>query len=207
MIAIVDYGRGNLHSVTKALERVAGPARVEVTDSPAVVDRAERVVLPGVGAFGDTMQGLAARGLIPALRRVFDSGRPFLGICMGMQALFAASEESPGVEGLGILPGTLHRLRAEGLKIPHMGWNTLAFPRRTPLFEGVPDGVHVYFVHSYCADLSDPSVVAAVAEHGEAFAAAIARPPLFGTQFHPEKSQAVGLQILANFVNWSPDSP
>jgi imidazole glycerol-phosphate synthase subunit HisH len=202
MIAVVDYGLGNLHSVVKALERVAGEGEVCLTEDPSVVDRAERVVVPGVGAFGDTMLGLQRRGMVPALHRVFESGRPFLGICMGMQALFAASEESPGVEGLGFFPSTLRRFpRAPGLKVPHMGWNALEFPRRLPLFEGLGENAHVYFVHSYFADLSQPEIVAASSEHGLRFAAAVARPPVFGTQFHPEKSQRVGLRILENFVS------
>jgi glutamine amidotransferase len=202
MIAIIDYGLGNLHSVTKAVQRVAERDEVRLTESPDDVDRAGRVVLPGVGAFGDTMRGLEKRGLIPALRRVFESGRPYLGICMGMEALFADSEETPGVKGLAVFPGTLRRFRGEGLKVPHMGWNSLHFPRPCPLFEGIAEGSHVYFVHSYFADLSQPEIVAAEATHGVAFAAAVARPPIFGTQFHPEKSQAVGLQILTNFVRW-----
>ncbi|MBN1478453.1 imidazole glycerol phosphate synthase subunit HisH [Candidatus Sumerlaeota bacterium] len=202
MIAVVDYGLGNLHSVCKALERVAGEEEVCLTEDPSVVDRAERVVVPGVGAFGDTMQGLQRRGMVPALHRVLGSGRPFLGICMGMQALFAASEESPGVEGLGFFPGTLRRFpHAPGLKVPHMGWNALSFPGRVPLFEGLDEGTHVYFVHSYFADLSQPEIVAASSEHGLRFAAAVARPPVYGTQFHPEKSQRVGLRILENFVS------
>ena len=202
MIAVVDYGLGNLHSVTKAVEQVSGGREVCVTEDPVVVDRAERVVLPGVGAFGDTMGGLDQRGMVPALRRVFESGRPFLGICMGMQALFSASEESPGVEGLGVFPGTLRRFENRpGLKVPHMGWNALSFPQPCPLFQGLGDGAHVYFVHSYLADLSQPEIVAAESKHGIRFAAAVAKPPIFGTQFHPEKSQRVGLQILENFVS------
>ena len=204
MIAVVDYGLGNLHSVAKALERAAGDEEIRVTESPGDVDRAERVVVPGVGAFGDTMRGLERRGMIPALRRVFGSGRPYLGICMGMQALFAASEESPGVEGLGLFPRTLRRFRGGGdLKVPHMGWNALTFPRPCALFRDLADGAHVYFVHSYWADLSQPESVAAISEHGVRFAAAVARPPIFGTQFHPEKSQSVGLGILQSFVSLS----
>jgi glutamine amidotransferase len=202
VIAVVDYGLGNLHSVTKALERVAGGETVTLTTDPGEVDRASRVVVPGVGAFGDTMHGLASRGMIPALRRLFDSGRPFLGICMGMQALFAGSEENPGVEGLGVVPSTLRRLPSGAQKVPHMGWNALSFPQPCPLFEGLVDGAHAYFCHSYCADLTSPEIVVATAEHGVTFSAAVAKPPIFGTQFHPEKSQRVGLTILENFVNF-----
>ncbi|NUP90687.1 MAG: imidazole glycerol phosphate synthase subunit HisH [Candidatus Sumerlaeia bacterium] len=203
MIAVVDYGLGNLHSILKAVERVAaGREEVRLTESPDDVGRAARVVLPGVGAFGDTMKGLEQRGLIPALRRVFDDRRPFLGICMGMEALFAGSDENPGVAGLGVFPGTLRRFGANGLKVPHMGWNALAFPRPTPLFEGLAPGTHVYFVHSYHAGLSQPEIVAATSDHGVEFAAAVADParPIFGAQFHPEKSQDAGLRILTNFV-------
>lgn len=203
MIAIVDYGLGNLHSVTKAVERVAEGVRVCLTEDPAIVDAATHIILPGVGAFGDTMSGLEERGLIPALQRVFESDRPFLGICMGMQALFAGSEETPGVAGLNVIPTVLRKFPTDdpSLKVPHMGWNALSFPRRTPLFEGLSDGDHVYFVHSYYADLSQPEIVGATTEHGLKFASAVAKPPIYGTQFHPEKSQAVGLQILKNFVS------
>ncbi len=203
MIAVVDYGLGNLHSVVKAVERVAAGAEVRLTEDPAVVDQCERVVVPGVGAFGDTMAGLASRGMIEPLRRVFDSGRPYLGICMGMQALFAASEESPGVEGMALFPGTIRRFPASDLKVPHMGWNALRFPQPCALFDGLAEGAHVYFVHSFFADLTQPDIVAATAEHGETFAAAVARPPIFGTQFHPEKSQSLGLKILENFIRFA----
>jgi imidazole glycerol-phosphate synthase subunit HisH len=203
MIAVVDYGLGNLHSILKAVEHVAaGRDEVLLTESPADVDRAARVVLPGVGAFGDTMKGLEQRGLIPALRRAFDDRRPFLGICMGMEALFAGSDETPGAAGLAVFPGTFRRFPGEGLKVPHMGWNSLSFPRATPLFEGLAEGSHVYFVHSYFADLSQPEIVAASCGYGVRFAAAVADParPIFGTQFHPEKSQDTGLRILTNFI-------
>jgi glutamine amidotransferase len=201
MIAVVDYGMGNLHSVVKALERAAGGEEVRLTSDASDVDAAARAVLPGVGAFGDTMAGLSSRGLIPPLKRLFDDGRPFLGICMGMQALYAASEESPGVEGLGVIPATLRLLPSDKVKVPHMGWNALTFTQPNALFAGLESGAHVYFCHSYCADLSDPSTTVATSEHGMCFAAAVARGPICGTQFHPEKSQAVGLKILENFTH------
>jgi glutamine amidotransferase len=200
MIAVVDYGMGNLRSVAKALERVGG--EVAVTADHALIDDADAVVLPGVGAFGRCMENLLAAGLEDPVRKAAKSGKPFLGICVGMQILFDESEEFGPVRGLGILPGKVRRFvpRDGARKIPHMGWNTLRIDNRTPMLRGVADGAHVYFVHSYYVATTEPSLVAATATYGVPFAACTARGNLFATQWHPEKSQKVGLKLLANFV-------
>jgi len=196
MIAIVDYGMGNLRSVEKALERVGFEARI--TSDPTEIAAAGHVVLPGVGAFGDGMAGLRSRGLVGAVGEAALSGRPFLGVCLGMQLLFDSSEESPGVSGLGVARGTVKRLRVK-LKVPHMGWNNLAMRKESRLLAGLPAGSYVYFVHSYIVCPADEGLIAAEADYGGPFAAAIERANLFATQFHPEKSQEVGLAILRNF--------
>jgi glutamine amidotransferase len=200
MIAVVDYGMGNLRSVAKALERVGG--EVAVTADHALIDDADAVVLPGVGAFGRCMENLLAAGLEDPVRKAAKSGKPVLGICVGMQILFDESEEFGPVRGLGILPGKVRRFvpREGARKIPHMGWNTLRIDNRTPMLRGVADGAHVYFVHSYYVATAVPSLVAATATYGVPFAACAARGNLFATQWHPEKSQKVGLKLLANFV-------
>lgn len=205
MIAIVDYGVGNLRSAAKGLERAAADARldveVRVTGSASDLDRADAVVLPGVGAFGACMSNLAASGLVDPVVRVARSGRPFLGICVGMQILFEESSEFGPVEGLGILPGRVVRFRSREVKVPHMGWNSLRISRAGGPLEGISEGTYVYFVHSYYAEPADPAHVAATCEYGgETFAAAVARDRLFATQFHPEKSQDAGLRLLGNFV-------
>jgi len=199
MIALIDYGSGNLRSVEKALAHVGGEVRI--TSAPAEVRAADAVVLPGVGAFGDCVKNLQNRGLVDAIRYFIGSGRPFLGICVGLQMLFQGGEESPDVAGLGVLAGSVPRFPDDKLKVPHMGWNRLRVRRPDcPLLRGVADGSHVYFVHSYYAAPADTSVVAATAEYGLEFAALIWRENILATQFHPEKSQTVGLQMLANFV-------
>lgn len=199
MIAIVDYGMGNLRSVEKALQRVGAEVRV-VGDAISVM-AARGLVLPGVGAFGDCMRNLERLGLVEVIRRWVDEGQPFLGICLGMQALFESSEEAPGVAGLGILPGTVPRFRGQGLKVPHMGWNQLRIRQADcPLLAGVADGSFVYFVHSYYCQPADDSVTCATTEYGREFCAMVWRERMFAMQFHPEKSQAVGLRILENFV-------
>ncbi|MDK2927230.1 MAG: imidazole glycerol-phosphate synthase subunit HisH [Bacillota bacterium] len=198
MIAIVDYGMGNLGSVRYALQALGEEARV--TADPAVIAAAPGVILPGVGAFGDAMAELRARGLVETVRQAAGSGRPFLGICLGMQLLFTAGEEGGYHEGLDILPGVVRRLRGE-VKIPHIGWNSLSFPRPTPLFGGVAPGSFVYFVHSYVAVPQEEAVVAATCSYGEEFTAAVRRGNVWGTQFHPEKSSQVGLAVLRNFVS------
>ena len=205
MVLLVDYGIGNLRSVQKALE--AAGATVVVDDSPAAVAAAEKILLPGVGAFGDGMEGLHSRGLVAPLREAARRGVPLLGICLGMQLLFESSEEAPGVEGLGLLPGTVRRFpeglrAADGsrLKIPHTGWNQIWRRREHPLLRGLADGAYAYFNHGYYCAPADPADVLAETDYGLRFASVVGRGALFGVQFHPEKSQTVGLQILRNFV-------
>jgi glutamine amidotransferase len=197
MIAIVDYGRGNLGSVEKAFARVGMAA--EVTQDPAVVDGAEAVVLPGDGAFHDAMGSLQALGLIEPLRTCFDRARPFLGICLGYQLLFSESEEFGQGKGLDVIPGAVRRFPA-GLKVPHMGWNQVEHRGDLALFDGIPSGAHFYFVHSYYPETTDPSLRVATCTYGVTFPAAVARGPLFATQFHPEKSQRWGIRMLENFA-------
>ena len=199
MIAVVDYGMGNLRSVAKALERVG--ASVEVTSDPAHVAAADAVVLPGVGAFGRCMENLRAAGLDACVRDAASSVRPFLGICLGMQLLFEESEEFGPVAGLGILPGRVRRFspRSPDVKVPHMGWNQLGMRLRAPQLEGVSEGENVYFVHSYYVDC-DASLAASVTRYDGDFVSSVWRGNLFAVQFHPEKSQAAGLKILANFA-------
>lgn len=199
MIALIDYGSGNLRSAEKALTRVGGQVRI-VTD-PADVRRAERVVLPGVGAFGDCVRNLDAAGMVTAIREFIATGKPFLGICVGLQMLLESGDENPGVAGLGIIRGTVPRLPPGPLKVPHMGWNRLRIRRPDcPLLAGIADGSHAYFVHSYHAAPADPAVIAATTEYGLELPAVLWRDNVFATQFHPEKSQAVGLRMLENFV-------
>jgi glutamine amidotransferase len=209
-IAVIDYGMGNLRSVSKALEHVAPGAQVAVTSDPVVVARAERVVFPGQGAMPDCMRELDAFGLRQA---VLDAAvqKPFLGICIGLQMLFDRSEEGD-TPGLGVFPGAVRRFPASAmyevdgtrLKVPHMGWNRVAQVARHALWQGIEDGGRFYFVHSYYADPRDPACAAGRTEYGVPFTAAIARANIFAVQFHPEKSQAHGLRLLANFVGWHP---
>ena len=200
MIAIVDVCSGNLRSVERALAKAGGD--VIVTRDPEAVARADKIVVPGQGAFGVFMRGLRERGLGEALREAIASGRPYLGICLGLQILFDESEEQGPCAGLGVIAGRVVRLRPTDprLKVPHIGWNQLAFRRRDPLLAGIAEGAHVYFVHSYHAVPADPSLVTLEAEHGVHLTAAIRQANIFACQFHPEKSQDVGLQILRNFV-------
>ncbi len=197
MIAIVDYGRGNLGSVEKAFVRLGTPAIV--TQDPALVDEAEAVVLPGDGAFHDAMRNLDSLGLLPALGRALRGPRAFLGICLGYQLLVARSDEFGDGQGLGVLPGVVRRF-PPGRKVPHMGWNRVYHGGRMRLFDGIPDGVHFYFVHSYYPEPGAADLAAADCEYGVRFAAAIERGSLFATQFHPEKSQRWGLRLLENFA-------
>ena len=196
MIAIVDYGIGNLGSVTKGFRRAG--AEVELTGDPALLRRADALVLPGDGAFGATMAEIDGRGLVPLLREAVAAGTPLLGICIGMQVLFEESEEHGRHQGLGLLPGRVRRFD-DSLTVPHMGWNTLRARRAHPLLDGVADGSHVYFVHSYYCDAAE-DVVIATSDYGQDFAAIVGRGPVLGLQFHPEKSQAVGQRLVANFV-------
>ncbi len=203
MIAVVDSGYGNLHSVVKALDKVGGAPRV-LTD-PEQVRRADRVVVPGQGAFGDCVAAFRERGLGEAIREVIAAGRPYLGICLGLQVLFDESEEHGPVAGLGLLPGRVVRFRQDdpALKVPHMGWNRVTARTRgagDPLLAGIPDHAYYYFVHSYYVVPEDESIVALRCDYGGSFCAAIRKDNLFACQFHPEKSQAVGLKLLSNFV-------
>ncbi len=202
LIAVLDYGIGNLRSAQKALEKVGADARL--TADPEVIAAASGLVLPGVGAFGRCMESLNAAGLTviageAAVAAATGEGRPFLGVCVGMQMLFDGSDESPGVPGLGVLPGRI-RLLPEGVKRPQMQWNTLDWTGSSPLAEGQPDPAWVYFVHSYWAE-ADPADVAATCDYGAPVTAAVARGRLWATQFHPEKSAANGLQLLRTFLS------
>ena len=201
MIAIIDYGVGNLFSVEKAIAALGAP--VTVTRDEAVIRAAEKVVLPGVGAFGDCMKNLNERGLAPVIHEVIAAGKPFLGICVGLQMLFEGSEEDPGVAGLGIFKGMVRKIAAPGLKIPHMGWNNLEYRTSSSLFQGLPPAAYVYFVHSYHAVPTDESCITAVTDYGGQVTAAVGRGLVQAVQFHPEKSSAVGLKILANFKEMS----
>jgi imidazole glycerol-phosphate synthase subunit HisH len=197
-IAIIDYGMGNLRSVQKGIERVGFVA--EVTRDRERIETAAGVVLPGVGAFGACMDNLRAYGLIDTVRRVIERGTPFLGICLGMQLLFEESEEFGPVAGLGIFPGRVVRFADQpDLKVPHMGWNQIRKQQDLPHLQGIDEGAFVYFVHSYYVVPADASLTATSTEYGVEFTSAIARDNVFATQYHPEKSQAVGLKILENF--------
>lgn len=209
-IAVVDYGMGNLRSVAKAIEHVAPDADVAVTSNPKVVRAAARVVFPGQGAMPDCMREMDARGLRQAVIEAARS-KPFLGICIGLQMLFEFSEEGE-VQGLGLLPGKVRRFpadrmvdsRGEKLKVPHMGWNQVYQAAPHPLWAGIASDARFYFVHSYYAEAGNPELVAAYSLYPFAFTCAVAKDNVFAVQFHPEKSQAAGLALLANFVRWNP---
>jgi glutamine amidotransferase len=201
-IAVVDYGMGNIRSVSKALERVAPQAEVLVSADPEAIRSAERVVVPGQGAMPDCMRQLAASGAREAVIEA-TRAKPFLGICVGMQMLFQHGEEGD-TPGLGLLAGEVPRLRAGGLKIPHMGWNQVRQARTHALWREVPDGARFYFVHSYYPRPADAALTAGTCEYGAVFTCAVARDNIFAVQFHPEKSQSAGLQLLSNFVHWRP---
>jgi len=201
-IAVVDYGMGNLRSVSKALEHVAPKDRVLVTADPAAIRAADKVVVPGQGAMPDCMRQLGESGareaVIAAARE-----KPFLGLCIGMQMLFERGEEGD-TPGLGLMPGRVPRLAAQGLEIPHMGWNEVFQARPHPLWQGIADRTRFYFVHSYYPAPREASLTAATCVYGAPFTCAVARDNIFAVQFHPEKSQSAGLQLLSNFVNWRP---
>jgi glutamine amidotransferase len=201
-IAVVDYGMGNLRSVSKALEHVAPEDRVLVTADPAAIRSADRVVVPGQGAMPDCMRQLAASGARDAVIAA-TRGKPFLGLCIGVQMLFERGEEGD-TPGLGVLPGRVPRLVAPGLEIPHMGWNEVLQAGSHPLWQGIPDRSRFYFVHSYYPAPSDPSLTAATCVYGMPFTCAVARDNIFAVQFHPEKSASAGLRLLSNFVHWRP---
>ena len=213
-VAIIDYGSGNLRSAAKAFERASretgAVSTVLVTSDPDTVRRADRIVLPGVGAFADCRAGLdAVTGMVEALEeRVIGQGVPFLGICVGMQLMATEGREKVVTKGLGWIPGAVVRIEPKGdLKVPHMGWNTLTFLKPHPLLAGIPDGsdgLHAYFVHSYHLATDDPAMLIATAEYGQAVTAIVGRDNIFGTQFHPEKSQTLGLTLIGNFLRWTP---
>ena len=196
-IGLVDYGSGNLRSVGKALE--ASGAKVTLLTHPARLDDLDALVVPGVGSFGDCARNLRESGLWDPLLEWLRAGRPYLGICLGYQLLFESSEESPGVQGLGYLAGKVVRFKAQGLKIPHMGWNTLV-DAKGDLYQDLPDATSFYFVHSYYPVPADEDLISARCEYGEVFAASISRGAIHAVQFHPEKSQSPGLAVLKNFL-------
>jgi len=202
MIAIVDYQMGNLRSVQKALEKVGYAAKI--TSDPRVLAQADKIILPGVGAFRDAIAEIRRRHLAAPICEAITAGKPFLGICLGLQLLFDVSYEDGEYEGLGIVPGKVVRFDVPSeLKVPHMGWNEARILRRAPHLEGIENGDHFYFVHSYYVIPNDHDLVAIEVDYPEPFCAAIWRDNLFATQFHPEKSQAKGLKLLANFANLS----
>lgn len=213
-VTIIDYGSGNLRSAAKAFERAAREAgtgdEILVTDDVEAVRRADRIVLPGVGAFADCRAGLdAVTGMVEVLEeRVIRGGVPFLGICVGMQLMATEGREKTITKGLGWIPGAVVRIEpAGGLKVPHMGWNTLSFRQKHPLLEGIPDGpngLHAYFVHSYHLQTEKPETLVATADYGQQVTAIVGRDNMLGTQFHPEKSQTLGLTLIGNFLRWKP---
>lgn len=208
-VAVLDYGMGNLHSVAKALEKVADDHRILVTSDPDAALAADRVVFPGVGAIRDCMDGLRESGLDQAVLKTAASGKPLLGICVGMQAMMAHSEENGGIDCLGLFPGRVVRFGehygelGERLKVPHMGWNQIQREPH-PMWEGIPDYSRFYFVHSYCVVDLEESQVAGRCDYGIRFAAAASRANVFAVQFHPEKSAPHGLTLLGNFLHWQP---
>ena len=202
MIAIIDYQMGNLRSVQKAFEKVGVEA--QITSDPDQLRRASKVVLPGVGAFEDAITELERRSLVEPICELIEQGTPFLGICLGLQLLFDASNEGGRFEGMGLISGDVVRFEQQpGMKIPHMGWNQVIIRQPAPLLEGIDDGTHFYFVHSYYVNPTDADVVAMECDYHQRFCAMIWRDNLFATQFHPEKSQQAGLRLLKNFADFS----
>ena len=200
MIAVIDYDAGNLKSVEKALIFL-GETPVITRDREELL-AADKVILPGVGAFGDAMDRLHHYGLVDVIKEIVKKGIPFLGICLGLQLMFESSEESPGVEGLGLLPGKILKIpETPGMKVPHMGWNSLKIDPNSRLFKGIPDGSYVYFVHSYYLKAGSEDIVAATTEYGTHIHAAVEKGNLYACQFHPEKSSQTGLKILENFIS------
>lgn len=199
-IVVVDYGAGNLRSVARALAHVGADPRV--SSDPSDLSQAAGVVLPGVGAAADTMDNLRRRGLVEPLREYIAGGRPFLGVCMGLQALFERSEEGGGQECLGVLPGVVRHFQLADLKVPHMGWNTVEWTRDHPVTRGIPGGRYFYFVHSFYPDPADPELVLGTTTYGRTFASVVARDNVLATQFHPEKSGHWGLELYRAFAAW-----
>ena len=199
MVAIIDYDAGNIKSVEKAVALLGHEAML--TRDREEIFAADHVILPGVGAFGDAMEKLHSYGLVSVIREAVDKKIPFLGICLGLQLMFDSSEEAPGVEGLGLLQGRIIRIpEGEGLKIPHIGWNSLSFPNQGRLFQGIEEGAYVYFVHSFYLKADDPQIVKAATEYGTTIHASVELDNVFACQFHPEKSSETGLKILQNFL-------
>lgn len=200
MIAIIDYDAGNIMSVKKALEFLGTEA--VITRDKDILLSADKVILPGVGAFGDAMEKLNSYGLVSIIHEIVDKGTPFLGICLGLQLIFESSDEAPGVKGLSLLPGKIVKFDSQNgqLKVPQIGWNSLSFPKESKLFNGIKDGDYVYFVHSYYLQAGNPNDVAARSEYGVPFDAAVESGNVYACQFHPEKSSDVGLKILKNFI-------
>jgi len=201
MIVIVDYGMGNLRSVSKALEHLGG--KVQVSSSSKDISKADKLILPGVGAFGDACKELKRLALFDPIKEFIAAKKPFLGVCLGLQLLFESSEESPGETGLGVFKGAVQLFRSKNVKIPHMGWNDTRIVKEHALLKNVPSGSFFYFVHSYYAKPVDPALILAATQYGEEeFPAILGTATALATQFHPEKSQEAGLAILKNFVNW-----
>lgn len=203
MIVVIDYGMGNLHSVRKALEVVG--AKAKVSSRAADISKADKIVFPGVGSFGEAMRELKKRKLVKPIKDAIARGKPFLGLCLGLQLLFERSEEAPGVKGLGVLRGEVKKFRLKGLKVPHMGWNNIKVTRSsghqvTRILKEVPNGSYMYFVHSYYVNPKDKKAVLTTTDYGIDFASGVCKDNVYAFQFHPEKSQALGLKILKNFV-------
>ena len=203
MIVVIDYGMGNLHSVQKALEVVG--ARVRISSCAEDILKADKVVFPGVGSFGEAMKELKRRKLVKPIKDAIAGGKPFLGLCLGLQLLFEKSEEAPGVRGLGVLKGDVKKFRLKGLKVPHMGWNNIAYSLQlkaisSKLFKNVHNNSYMYFVHSYYVKPKDKKVVLTTTRYGKDFVSGVCKDNVYAFQFHPEKSQAMGLRILKNFV-------
>ena len=199
MIGIIDYDAGNIRSVEKALSYLG--EKTVVSRDPDILKSADKVILPGVGSFGQAMENLHRYELVPVIRDMIEDGKPFLGICLGLQLLFESSEESPGAEGLGILKGKILKIPSSpGLKIPHMGWNSLQLQNNGRLFRNIPQDTYVYFVHSYYLQAQEPEIVKAVTGYGTEIHASVEKDNVFACQFHPEKSGKYGLEILKNFA-------
>jgi len=203
MICVIDYGMGNLRSVSKAIETLGG--QVCVSENPKTVEHADKIILPGVGEFGCAMKELKKRRLITPILRHIDRKKPFLGICLGLQLLFEKSEESPGVSGLSIIKGSVVHLKKKvkkGLKIPQMGWNQVEFLKRSELVKNIPDNSYFYFVHSFIGSPEDKKVIAGQTDYGYSFTSILQKESVFAVQFHPEKSQQAGLRLLKNFIKY-----
>lgn len=204
MIVVIDYGMGNLHSVRKALEVVG--AKVKVSSRPEDIKKAKKIVFPGVGAFGEAMKGLKRRSLVQPIKDAIKAGTPFLGLCLGLQLLFEKSDESPGMKGLCVLNGAVKRFKVKELKVPHMGWNNIAYSLKltahnSRILKGIPNGSYMYFVHSYFVLPKDKNVMLTTTDYDIDFTSGVCKDNIYGLQFHPEKSQSLGLKILKNFVD------